>query len=70
VSECGPRFRDIDQARVVVGRWPNGASTYAGIWARRFVGVKVEDNPDGTIKVQVYGSVSGDDFAQKSVFRK
>lgn len=61
------RFADINPSRVVVACYPNGPFRIDSIWARRFVGVKVGDNVDGTIKVQYYGPVG--DFKQ-SVFRK
>lgn len=66
-----PRFKDVDPKFVVVGRFPNGDAMPHGvptIWTRRFMGLKVADNPDGTIRVQVYGPAPND-FA-RSVFYK
>lgn len=59
--------RDVDPVSVVVACYPNGPYRGDNIWARRFIGIKVGDNPDGTIRVLVKGLAS--DFSQ-SVFRK
>lgn len=57
----------IDPLSVVVACYPNGPYVPTSIWARRFIGVKVGDNADGTIRVQVAGEVS--DFT-RAVFRR
>jgi len=60
-------YRIVDPANVVVACYPNGPVRYDTIWARRFVGVKIGEQSDGTFVVQTYGPVS--DLSQ-SVFRK
>jgi hypothetical protein len=63
-----PIFVNVDPKTVVVATFPSGQHRQGSIWLRRFMGVKIDDNPDGTIRVQVYGPAPND-FRQ-SVFRK
>jgi hypothetical protein len=61
------QFRDIDPATVIVECPPNGPySPEAEHW-KRFIGVAVGDNEDGTLRVKVSGRV--EDFT-RAVFRR
>jgi len=60
------QFLDVDPDTVMVAQFPCGL--IGGIWAEKFIGVKVGENPDGTIRVQV-GGPAPNDFTQ-AVFRR
>jgi hypothetical protein len=56
-SFWAPAFIDVDPKTVMVACIPDGTATENDIWLAHFIGVKVADNPDGTIRVQVSGIV-------------
>lgn len=68
IDRDGRWFVDVPREKVAVGRLPNGPVDPRRIWVRRFIGVKVGDNHDGTIRIQIAGPAPND-FNQ-SVFHR
>ena len=62
------QFADIDPASVLIATFPDGQPPVGDIWTERFLGFKIGDNKDGTIRVQTYGPAPNDFSA--CVFRK